>query len=175
MKHLLVDVDSKIPNLALMKVSQFLKSKGEAVTFRRLETKDGNTNGSLQYDEEYDTVWISCVFTWNRWAVRLVEKVIRAKRFEKGGSGYDLKVKLPDEIEFLNPDYSLYGDDRAIGFVLRGCIRKCDFCLINQKEGKITENVFRPVESWVRSEEHTSELQSHSDLVCRLLLEKKKK
>src|SRR5260221_9806149 len=36
----------------------------------------------------------------------------------------------------------------------------------------------RPVAiaSWVkRSEEHTSELQSHSDLVCRLLLEKKKK
>src|SRR5260221_5182140 len=28
---------------------------------------------------------------------------------------------------------------------------------------------------WKRSEEHTSELQSHSDLVCRLLLEKKKK
>src|SRR5215204_4709349 len=27
--------------------------------------------------------------------------------------------------------------------------------------------------SAVRSEEHTSELQSHSDLVCRLLLEKK--
>src|SRR5947207_11570939 len=31
------------------------------------------------------------------------------------------------------------------------------------------------VPSPVRSEEHTSELQSHSDLVCRLLLEKKKK
>src|SRR5438034_1531035 len=33
------------------------------------------------------------------------------------------------------------------------------------------------VTGWVRylrSEEHTSELQSHSDLVCRLLLEKKK-
>src|SRR5438132_9532497 len=29
--------------------------------------------------------------------------------------------------------------------------------------------------SRIRSEEHTSELQSHSDLVCRLLLEKKKK
>src|SRR5438034_4117912 len=28
---------------------------------------------------------------------------------------------------------------------------------------------------YMRSEEHTSELQSHSDLVCRLLLEKKKK
>src|SRR5438132_5801185 len=31
------------------------------------------------------------------------------------------------------------------------------------------------VDGWqIRSEEHTSELQSHSDLVCRLLLEKKK-
>src|SRR2546430_5814972 len=29
--------------------------------------------------------------------------------------------------------------------------------------------------SWIRSEEHTSELQSQSNLVCRLLLEKKKK
>src|SRR5260221_7869267 len=29
-------------------------------------------------------------------------------------------------------------------------------------------------ETFTRSEEHTSELQSHSDLVCRLLLEKKK-
>src|SRR6478672_13897899 len=31
-----------------------------------------------------------------------------------------------------------------------------------------------PVQAAVRSEEHTSELQSRSDLVCRLLLEKKK-
>src|SRR3989440_8956879 len=30
-------------------------------------------------------------------------------------------------------------------------------------------------DQYVRSEEHTSELQSRSDLVCRLLLEKKKK
>src|SRR5260221_1145983 len=30
------------------------------------------------------------------------------------------------------------------------------------------------VDPSIRSEEHTSELQSHSDLVCRLLLEKKK-
>src|SRR5437588_6343143 len=32
----------------------------------------------------------------------------------------------------------------------------------------------RAVCTFGRSEEHTSELQSHSDLVCRLLLEKKK-
>src|SRR5438034_2614110 len=37
--------------------------------------------------------------------------------------------------------------------------------------GSSVQDVFRST----RSEEHTSELQSHSDLVCRLLLEKKKK
>src|SRR5882762_11680494 len=31
-----------------------------------------------------------------------------------------------------------------------------------------------PAGRWTRSEEHTSELQSHLNLVCRLLLEKKK-
>src|SRR5204863_9192387 len=34
---------------------------------------------------------------------------------------------------------------------------------------------FRDLRRRVRSEEHTSELQSRRDLVCRLLLEKKKK
>src|SRR5216683_4272879 len=36
-------------------------------------------------------------------------------------------------------------------------------------------NTLRPRPSRLRSEEHTSELQSRSDLVCRLLLEKKKR
>src|SRR5260221_10887417 len=36
-------------------------------------------------------------------------------------------------------------------------------------------NITRKSLRILRSEEHTSELQSHSDLVCRLLLEKKKK
>src|SRR5438034_1550353 len=36
------------------------------------------------------------------------------------------------------------------------------------------EAVVRTFAAITRSEEHTSELQSHSDLVCRLLLEKKK-
>ena len=38
---------------------------------------------------------------------------------------------------------------------------------------EIIENALRE-DIGDRSEEHTSELQSHSDLVCRLLLEKKK-
>src|SRR5260221_2367751 len=43
--------------------------------------------------------------------------------------------------------------------------------------GIFTSKTYCPstISAMVRSEEHTSELQSHSDLVCRLLLEKKKK
>src|SRR5438034_6351615 len=40
---------------------------------------------------------------------------------------------------------------------------------------RIADLVFAVTGKNPRSEEHTSELQSHSDLVCRLLLEKKKK
>src|SRR5947207_11372827 len=41
----------------------------------------------------------------------------------------------------------------------------------NRATREATPRVFA---EWFRSEEHTSELQSHSELVCRLLLEKKK-
>src|SRR5438034_4792949 len=44
-------------------------------------------------------------------------------------------------------------------------------------QGEPVPSIMRPLVITMskRSEEHTSELQSHSDLVCRLLLEKKKK
>src|SRR5260221_1190045 len=42
----------------------------------------------------------------------------------------------------------------------------------NKKGGRLASLSFQNLSA--RSEEHTSELQSHSDLVCRLLLEKKK-
>src|SRR4051812_49781917 len=45
------------------------------------------------------------------------------------------------------------------------------------RSGDSTESCYRalPAHATIRSEEHTSELQSHVNLVCRLLLEKKKK
>src|SRR5438034_6561399 len=49
----------------------------------------------------------------------------------------------------------------------------CHLVLINQ--GSVGVEVDpAAARGKLRSEEHTSELQSHSDLVCRLLLEKKK-
>src|SRR5947207_9760332 len=46
-------------------------------------------------------------------------------------------------------------------------------CFCSHWKSRVTGAPRRAVD--FRSEEHTSELQSHSDLVCRLLLEKKKK
>src|SRR5438034_8538182 len=48
------------------------------------------------------------------------------------------------------------------------------FTLVGLPGGRQTVRILYG-DSLSRSEEHTSELQSHSDLVCRLLLEKKKK
>src|SRR5260221_9920514 len=63
-------------------------------------------------------------------------------------------------------DLSFVGLDHAGDQIdqrgLAGAVRPDQTTLINLITG-------------MRSEEHTSELQSHSDLVCRLLLEKKKK
>src|SRR5438034_11228397 len=49
----------------------------------------------------------------------------------------------------------------------RSCVRRRSTCAVTPAAAAKADRL--------RSEEHTSELQSHSDLVCRLLLEKKKK
>ncbi len=65
MTHLLLDVDSTIPNLALLKISSWLKSRGEDVKLLRMRGKPippldflGNPKPSPLVK-----VWISCVFT----------------------------------------------------------------------------------------------------------------
>jgi len=74
---------------------------------------------------------------------------IDADEIIKGGTGYaiitkkgkeyykaELDISLPEEIEHMYPDYSLYGiTDTAYGFTSRGCPRNCGFCHVSQKEG----------------------------------------
>lgn len=125
MKALLMDLDitnrrKPSPNLALMKLSAYHKAQGDEVYL----------NFPL---ERPDITYASCVFTWN------------VKRFTSvpdwalvGGSGIDLKVELSPEVEHIMPDYSLYpGINYSMGFTSRGCIRKCPWCIVPEKEGGI--------------------------------------
>src|SRR5207249_10546586 len=59
----------------------------------------------------------------------------------------------------------------------RRCNLECAHCYIaaGPHESAATELDTAACQAPLRSEEHTSELQSRFDLVCRLLLEKKKK
>lgn len=60
----------------------------------------------------------------------------------RGGTGIDVKSKLPEEIEEITDlDYSLYPScDYSIQFLSRGCIRKCPFCVVPAKEGIIHQS-----------------------------------
>ena len=121
-KVLLIDVDSTIPNLALMKISAYHKSKGDEVGF--------NVN-------DPDKVYASVIFKKNRHLVDGLQFYYPHAEIDIGGSGYDLKKVLPDEIERMTPDYDLYPEcDRYYGFTTRGCIRHCPFCIVPKKEGK---------------------------------------
>jgi len=135
-KILLVDVDSKIPNLALMKLSTYYKNKGYEVALERLGL-DGiphKRNRSIINAEGFEKVFVSIIFTMNK----DIPQIIGCKDIELGGVGYDLKVKLPQEIDDCEEDYSIYPKSEfSYGFITRGCIRKCPFCVVWKKEGKI--------------------------------------
>src|SRR2546428_1444462 len=68
------------------------------------------------------------------------------------------------------------GADELIGLVALAAFEPGDEVVVPQPsfEPYATSVVLAGARAVLRSEEHTSELQSRSDLVCRLLLEKKK-
>jgi hypothetical protein len=141
----LIDVDGKLPNLALMKISGYYKNLGESVEF-------------VQPGKKYEKIFISCLFTWNKSKVEKILKIY--PNAEAGGTGWDLYKVLPEELEACSPDYELYAVDdilprikggiatkeskikkaetivnAGMGFTSRGCIRNCGFCFVPPKEG----------------------------------------
>ncbi len=137
MKIGLIDVDGhNFPNLALMKISAWHKAQGDDVEW------------CFPF-YHYDIVYQSKVFddTYSR----DIEWVPMADKIIKGGTGYGLDNKLPDEIEHIYPDYSIYPKltrDTAYGFLTRGCPRHCKFCIVGDKEGLRSVKVADLSEFW---------------------------
>lgn len=150
----LIDVDGhNFPNLALMKISAYHKAKGDTVEWCLPLNHYDIVYQSKVFDETYspDISWIP-----------QAEKVI------KGGTGYGLDNKLPDEIEHIYPDYSIYehiSTDTAYGFLTRGCPRGCEFCIVARKEGRKSYKVADLSEFW-RGQKHI-ELLDPNILACR--------
>ena len=93
MKIGLVDVDGhNFPNFALMKIAAYHKAKGD------------NVEWAMPMFGQYDRVYQSKIFTFTHdeqtdWQCEVV----------KGGTGYDIRTRLADEIEASTlMDYSVY-------------------------------------------------------------------
>lgn len=121
----LLAVDSKYPNLALMKISAYHKSIGDSVEW-------------YNPFDRYDRLYMSKVFSfapdYDYYINNVNGEIIR------GGTGYDIHSVLPEEIDMMQPDYSIYPyiDDRtSYGFLTRGCPNRCKWCVVPQKEGNI--------------------------------------
>lgn len=131
------------PNLALMKISAYNKQLGHNVELVNFDM----INPNALFSKQYDKIYLSKVFS-DTYTPDFIDSVPNLK---KGGSGfyYDLAEKLPDEIEHIKPDYDLYKGlcdtkyytDYSIGFLTRGCIRQCEFC-INKNSKKVEHHSF---------------------------------
>lgn len=133
----------RFPNLVSMKLSAYYKNLG------------GQVQLLTNYDDlvGYDKVFISKVFT----DTYIAPEILEMPNVSYGGTGfyYDKAPRLSPEIEHHMPDYHLYDDyvnsklaageskvgykyytDYSIGFLTRGCFRKCSFC-VNQNYDRV--------------------------------------
>ena len=151
----LTQIDGKLPNLALMRLSRFYKDRGFEVVFTR------NVRRSL-FEQEYSHVYGSSIFTYSQ---RKQETFLgEFPNAVIGGTGTTNKLT----VEALLPecgyaessddyDYGLYpGYTPSIGFLQRGCRLRCKFCVVPQKEGKPEHQMF--VDALWRGDGHPKHL-----------------
>lgn len=153
----LIDVDShNYPNLPLMKISAYHKNRGDHVEWYQ-----------PLFSGHMNIVYMSKVFSFTP----DYEYFIDADEIHRGGTGYAITLvngreiydkskdkSLPDEIEHIYPDYSIYAEQtgygqplskqKCYGFLTRGCPRGCGFCHVASKEGRCSYKVADLSEFW---------------------------
>ena len=150
MKIGLIDVDGhNFPNLALMRISAYHKAKGDEVEWWWSDFI------------HYDIVYMSKIFS-DAYSPDVPEPM-NADKIIKGGTGYCISLgeddkehfdqsknhKLPEEVEKMFPDYSIYPQfDFAIAMTSRGCPRGCSFCHVAAKEGRCAVKVADVSDFW---------------------------
>lgn len=133
MKVLLLQLDGKIPNLALMRIAAHHKNLGNEVRLRIA----GNASAiGKQLDESPDVVYASAIFAKTRWLAELLQS--QWPGVILGGTGWNLGTLEQIGITAKETDYSVYPLFRqSLGFTQRGCRLKCEFCIVPKKEGGI--------------------------------------
>jgi hypothetical protein len=130
MHILLIQVDGKLPNLALMKLAHWYRSQGHTVTLIRRRRRD-------LFDPYYDKVYASAIFSDSNKFFPQIRSDWPNVIFGGTGTANRLTVEslIGKEYEFY--DYHDYPDfTESIGFTKRGCRLSCKFCVVPQKEGK---------------------------------------
>ncbi len=116
---------STLPNIALMRLSTYHKALGNAVILN-----------PTPFDPP-EVLYISTLFTWQRHnVVELAAHFQAHSDVQIGGSGWNLSLRLPSEVDAMPNDYDLFGIDYGIGYSSRGCPRACDFCPVTRMEGR---------------------------------------
>lgn len=156
MRISIINIDSRIPNLALKKIEKYHLDRGDEIYW------DNPLMASVS-----EKIYVSCVFDWNKNKTKEWEG-----RAMIGGSGYSLDINLPQEIEEVKPRINL-------GFTTRGCIRNCQFCIVPKKEGnaRIVGDLFdlwdRKSRDIIILDNNILALPEHFKLICSQLRKEK--
>jgi hypothetical protein len=163
--------DSKLANLAILRIAQYHINKGDTVKWYE-----------PLFDTDADKLYISKIFTFTP----LVDYTPNCEII-KGGTGYDVKSVLPLEIEAITDIRQAYLTlyttiDYSLIFTTRGCVRKCSFCVVPQKEGlmhdvnitelnpngryiKVFDNSFFTSKSWRKRLDYLKALKQPLDFM----------
>jgi len=146
-------VDSVMPNLALMKLSAYYKKWSYEVEFY-----------SPLFHDEYWLIFASKIFKYPHFNDAYIRDDMIlggpgfyfSKNFRKN---FHVMKKLQKEIDHIYPDYELYHCDYGLGYITKGCIRDCEFCIVPDFEGNIYK--FAELEEFCKDQERVKLLDNN--------------